>query len=650
MSRVPSFPTPLINEAFQSVISRHLARCAGSAANNLKNLGLTGASSLNLISNCIHNLTKRLPESHPWSDDPSKIVMQHSIVPLLLTFSRPPVFELLISTLSLGKSSNPISTLGLTHSSSRRLLIDKEHKFCPRCLEEDLQTHGFPAFYRHHQPKFVKMCPTHSMTLVTFCRNCSQDLASTKTWRLPNSCTCQPPNFANALPNDLSDKTLQALLRLARRTLCIINEIDTASTLAAELDSKLLAAGLFTPTGNLKRVELRKLIDSVYDPSFLLALNLNTDNISWSNSAVSPRRPRRRTPNFLQSLLLLDALDGLHLPSQSAPPPKSLELIDKGTLTKAIQDVGQSIDRISAALNIGHSQLISMLRHYKIRLELSPRFINRLGSEKLDDIRAAIINGSSFDEIQYNYGLSSWSLSLIRLDNPDLDSLHKKNSKLRKLHDFKAKVTAFLELNPGALRSEVRTELPHVVDWLYTEDRGWLDNINPVTTETGRYPRPRHRVDIEQIEEKFCREIKISAQRILQRSGRPKRLTKTMLMKSVGLTSILGPKPKSPRCPRAFAEAERLAESLEEFEIRLIRWSMHEYAKLHVPISSNRLRRIARLPVSHIYSNRYLIIELAAELELSFDSRCTLSSSYSSCSGEPLQLNGIAPSYAHSSK
>lgn len=628
MRKIPNFPMPLKNEAYQSVISRHLARSAGTPANNLKKLGLIGASARNIIPNSIHILPSRLPVAHPWATDAAHIILHHSTIPLFLQFSHPTVYSHLISKLSQGKSTNPIATLGFTHLHTRTLLIENDFKFCPQCLEEDLDNHGFPAFYRHHQPKFVKICPKHSTILLSFCRNCASSLSATKTWRLPNSCSCLYPNFQPAISAKPSTDTLEALLHLSKRTLSVINESQLEPTLATDLTAKLYEAGAVTASGHLKHAEIRELITSIYPADFLRTLDLETWISKRRINAISLKLAPNRTPNFLQCLLVLDALEGFQRPQRPSPLFRDLNIPNKYVVLSAMQNSETSIVKLANSLGIGFNRMITTLRHHRIRLPLTQSFVERNGVYRIESIRGALRSGLPIQQITSQYSISPWSLDLIRLDSIELDSLHKDGALKAKISNYRSIISDFIDSNSTATRSSARKAHPHVVDLLYSQDQEWLDKALPIAANYQNTKRAKHRVDINQLDEQFVQALRKQAQHFLQQSGRPKRVTTTMLLKSVGITSILGPKPNTPRCKRAFCEAQQLAETIESFEARLISWAVNEYAKLHLPISTNRLRRVARMPANRLHKSRDLIIKLAASLDLGFDSRCTLSPLY----------------------
>lgn len=622
---------PLKNEAYQSVISRHLARSAGTPAKNLRSLGLTGASAINILPNSIQNLPSRIPEAHPWASGASHIVSNHTTIPLILSFSSPPVFNNLLSRLSHGESANPIATLGLTIEPARSTLFDRELKFCPQCVEQDLETYGFPAFYTHHQPKFVKICPHHLIILHSLCRHCAPTLSSAKTWRLPNSCLCPHPNSQQVVDSTmLPTHVLEELSQLAKRTLTVIDQSQTALSLALDLHSKLLKAGLVCTSGVTKHAAIKDLITSSYSSDFLRTLGLESWARKRRGRAIPLTSKASCIPNALQCILVFDALEGYERPQPPTPARQRLNIPDKDTVMKAMQASELNFDKVAETLGIGWNRLITTLRRHEIEFPLSSLFINRVGIHKLESIRSALKSGLPIKQIRRQFAISPWSLDLIRLDDLELDKQHRNTILEERRLAFRNVISDFIRLNNSATRSSIRKAHPNALKVLYEIDRPWLDKNLPLAKPYQGYERPKHRIDIAQLDEQFVQAIREQARIYLAKPDRPKRLAATTLLKSVGISAILGPKPRSPRCKRAFAEAHLLAETLEEFEVRLINWSIREYAKLHIPISTNKLRRVARIPAQRLQKSRKLIIELAESLDIGFDSRCTLSSTYHS--------------------
>jgi hypothetical protein len=72
------------------------------------------------------------------------------------------------------------------------------------------------------------------------------------------------------------------------------------------------------------------------------------------------------------------------------------------------------------------------------------------------------------------------------------------------------------------------------------------------------------------------------------------------------------------------AEAERVAETKEQFMRRTIRWALNELARGRKAISMTQLCRLTNVRPRQLVENRAYIVEVATELDLPFDARCAL--------------------------
>jgi hypothetical protein len=170
--KLPGFPVARAGEIFSSVIARHLARSAGSKIHHLKAFGIYTTAPTSVVPHDLRHLASIMPKGHPWEDDPQRIILDHTLVPLFFHFATPNRAATVLNTIISGDSKNPAATLGLT--SNAKIILGHNRKYCPDCLERDLKTYGFSVLYREHQPSFVRMCPVHARPLHFNCLRCQE--------------------------------------------------------------------------------------------------------------------------------------------------------------------------------------------------------------------------------------------------------------------------------------------------------------------------------------------------------------------------------------------------------------------------------------------------------------------------------------------
>ncbi len=348
-----------------------------------------------------------------------------------------------------------------------------------------------------------------------------------------------------------------------------------------------------------------------------------------------------RTPNALRMLLIsrlvTDNIATLWIASGFESTPKGEPLptgygrrsggerarVGKTAIVSALDAAKGRITVAAQYLGVHSFALASDMRHHGIRLRLPEITLRRLGAKLVDGVREALEQGITKNEIQLRYGISAWSVLLIELDRPELSETHRNSTILRQREKHRNALLSFLRDTPNGTRRLFAVKHAGSYDWLRQYDRDWLVSHLPQLASGGREGLGRSRRDWHQIDQVAASGVRQAAQQEFAKADRPIRLTRSRLLSAVGALAALGQTTRH-RYPTALAEAERLAETKEQFMRRLIRWALQEYAGRHVAISTNQLRRVARLPARELMEHRKCIIEIAGELGLSFDARCTL--------------------------
>jgi hypothetical protein len=226
-------------------------------------------------------------------------------------------------------------------------------------------------------------------------------------------------------------------------------------------------------------------------------------------------------------------------------------------------------------------------------------------------------------EIEQKFSISAWSVLLIELDQPELGVSHRAAVIAQQRDKHRNALQSFLINSPDASRTGFVTDHSGAYDWLWKFDRDWLDDHLPKRLAIAPQKNRKARKQWHLLNQAAISIIQNTAQTELSKSERPIRLTRTRLLASANAKSAMGRDTKH-RYSTAMAEATCLAESREQFIRRTVRWALKKYAEEHIPISTNKLRRVASLPARQLIEHRLYVIEIAAELGLVFDARCVL--------------------------
>ncbi|KAA3533807.1 TniQ family protein [Pseudomonas savastanoi] len=635
MSKIPGFPTPISGEMVSSVVARYLHRSASPFARNLELLGLRHSNPHAVLPMGIKTLSQNVPVGHPWCNNPRRIIEQHSAVPLLLQFSSPEHYETTVDGLSRGTIGNPSAALGLTIKSN--LFPRHTAKFCPKCCAMDAQNYGYTAFYSHHQPAFVKYCSEHCTPLMFNCSKCQPIRSLGVRWGMAGRCLCAQPACHEAISANVDSRIEAPLLWLANQAKNLLSENSRAhGNLMAGVTAMLHNNGIRSTSGKTSNAQLHRLLLSKYSIRFLQEVGIGaytSDEYHLPNMSIRFRTAHTRalTPDVLQVLLIaglfvddVRSLSDLTLnseqifydPRKAKPTTNHRTRLTKDELTAVLQRNDFSIHKAGRSFGLCSNKILSDSQHHEIAIPLTKKMVTKIGSEKIESIRNALNTGESKSSILTKYGISKYSLDLIITDQPQL------------LRSWTLARSSFSRSSTPPATAIEGCKLPQndKVSLQFLAEK----NNRPATRHNQEETPKKHsrrksktRIDwgARTLEINTILSALVNDERT--KAERPSRLTTTRIKRAVRLLNSRHiPFPYKKLIESGVSNA---SETLEEFQYRLIKWAVCEYSKLSIPISSNKLRRIAGVPVKQLHACRELVIQLAAELNLGFYASCSLS-------------------------
>lgn len=642
---LPGFPVAQRGETFASVIARYLERSAAAKLRMLKSFGLYLASPNSVIPRDLRQLASILPASHPWKDAPEMIAKGHTLLPLLLHFAHPERASTVFRTFISGKSGNPSASLGIPAMVFR----DFRHmaRFCPECIASDLKTYGFPVLYRQHQPLFVLMCATHARPLHSNCLCGQVSRQAVGRWQMAGRCGCNEPRTPELLRANLDAKSEENWLWLSRQVTAILENSTLISD--AHIGANLLAtikdSGFGSRHGGLDQKAISESILDRFSKPVLSQLglgHLHNSRDYWVSRTLSRNVIEgRHIPSPLCMLLLTrlvtDEISSLWSPvapktalkSDRQPPGyrTNIELkrkrIEKDALESALDAADGKLTVAARRRGVSFCTIAADLRHHRIRVPLSRTTSKRLGAKRIAAIREALKDGTPKSKIQRQYNVSTWSILLIELDRPELCDGHREASVNRQREKHRDALLSFLRNDSGKSRLEFAERHAGSYFWLRKYDRAWLQSHLPAPRwghRKGKHQDVKCRHPLDKVAAEVVRQL---ARRELEKPDRPKRLTRTRLLTTVGALAALSDRGRD-RYPATVVEAERLAETKEQFMHRIIGWGLNELARGQKVISMTQLSRLTNLRPLQLVENRAYIIEVATELDLPFDARSAL--------------------------
>ena len=142
---------------------------------------------------------------------------------------------------------------------------------------------------------------------------------------------------------------------------------------------------------------------------------------------------------------------------------------------------------------------------------------------------------------------------------------------------------------PDATKTELRKLSPATYIWLDRDDRDWLRGNSPALQQP---VATNERVDWAKRDLEVLDRVKLAVDAMLK-VEKPQRLTISGIGKAIGLLALL--EQHLDLMPMTGDYLATVMESIEDFQIRRIRWAMGELDRRREPVVSWRVMRLAGL-------------------------------------------------------
>jgi len=184
----------------------------------------------------------------------------------------------------------------------------------------------------------------------------------------------------------------------------------------------------------------------------------------------------------------------------------------------------------------------------------------------------------------------------------------------KKLERYRNQWLAAMSKHPEATRKQLQREiLPKVYHKLMRLDSGWLKaHMPPARKRT----RPVKKLDWASIDARLVEEVRSSALRLKELSGRPKRVTRQAIARDLDKVSILCGRRYLEKLPLSYTAIAEVAEERVEYYIRLIKWAAECFRQENVSPPRYRLTTRAGVPSDFKTSPKVKEVIDAAWLQL----------------------------------
>lgn len=598
-NRVPAlpFPSPLPDELLISIISRyHLLSGNRSSRESLTQFLCTPHPvTFTGLPSRIGTLLSRIPSG--WADSATTIIEGHTFFPYFRPFLSASQAGNGVN-LMVGPSAAVIKT-GLGLAASRVGAADIP-RYCPLCAEEDVSAWGVSYWHRSHLLPGILVCHRHGVELVEV--RFPPEHPYRHLLFLPLSTTAEGHRKLIPLLSDHQRRLLEAISRNSQELLHSNLPSLSRSWVRGRYLKRLETMGMTTGSGSVRQGELYKFLKAHYSaitclPTFKGLFSAEHYDHGWIASML---RAPRKSMHPLKHLLLISALFGSILdflypdesgePKDGAAPPlpaMSRNIIDLPRLSCMVTEEKLSLQRASAILGVSVTTLSIAAQRHGIPLarKRPKRHPEKMEQEALRLLR----RGCPLSAICQGLNLSTVHLNRLLRAHLKI-SHHRKDSIFRfERRRHRNALQELMTRSPAMSRSQIRKAIPSTWVWLYRHDAEWLEStlpppLHPTTTFVAM-----HRADWKHRDAMAAAAVRENARVLLERDGKPVRLSRSTLARAAGILSI------AEKHPELLPETSRClglySETVEDFQVRRI-W---ELRKKGLPALPWQIRRTAGL-------------------------------------------------------
>lgn len=585
------FLLPYPDEILYSVIARYKRH--RNVSNRLIMLELYGREKLPYID--LPAMNNYLLDHSPLGEyyDAETLIEEHTLYPFYATFL-PQSYRDQLKTMLLENSK--IHAYGKTGGvfNDNSLTIN-ELKYCPQCLQEDIDRYGEPYWHRIHQIVGIKLCPNHHVQLLSSCPVCRVTIADnfkTELMALSEECT-----NGHKLTLTESSKVPNEELHLHYAQNCLqvlkagmVFELDE---IRKKYNTQMKYLGLAALGGKMYQDKCKESFLNYYGSEYLKS---NESILSeWTNWLIRSLRVEGIIHPFRQLHIIAVLFESFDIfcgaPTEFEPfgkgPWPCLNPLSDHYRLKVIDEYNLSFshDKIRGLFACGCGFEYA---RWMDDDEYSYRKVIKHGSEWEKKLSEMMANPSlDSKEIAKRAGLKT--ISDYRQDGSykRVRTPFKKEDDLEeKIEKYRLYIIKVMEENPEAKRKDMNSLAAREYQYLLKHDTEWLNGILPSSmrgTNTGI------KVDYAKQDQFYVELFNSIASNIYKESGQPRRITKGELFKKAKAWKI---RSYPTQYPLANQVVDQLVEPIDNYHLRAIEWAKNELVNTSIEITEANIRSL----------------------------------------------------------
>ncbi|MDQ0159473.1 TnsD family transposase [Alkalibacillus salilacus] len=474
-------------------------------------------------------------------------------------------------------------------------------RFCPKCLEEDLEAYGETYWRMTHQLPSVFICLEHDEPIVE-----SKVLIREKNKHEYIKATLENcgKNHQTLKANDKTRKWLEVIAEESQK-LATTSYDYNLTELASKYHSTLQSKGYKTVKGHTDHKKLSDDFIHFFGEELLEILQSSVDYDNphcWLKNIVRKHKKGFHPIRHLLMILFLDeTLETVLDDSKNMYHP-----FGKGPylcLNKASNHYGKPVIKEVKITRDGKAKLLVGTFECGCGFIYSRRGPDTKESDKFKRGRIKAFgpvfqkkleeyvhkDKKSYRETARLLGVDTNTVIKYADSKPEPSPITNFNDELEKELGYKQRWIALREENPELSKTELRKLDNAAYTFLYRHDKEWLNENSP---EKKKVVYINERVDWDERDRKIKKELERAVEALLNEE-KPVRLTVSILGKAFQQLPLL--EKKIDKMPLTKAYLEEVTESVDEYQIRRIHWATKELDNENEEIKEWKIMRKAAL-------------------------------------------------------
>jgi hypothetical protein len=615
--KLPFFPSAYPDELFYSVIARyHLWSGNMNFRHSLQDLFDSNRAFAKIyFPNRLNILHSKLPKGT--LNTPDRIINMNSIYPFFRPFLTFVKNEKIIEVMKKSADNSASSIAGLQQSviPSYKVL-----RYCPKCVEDDMEKYGEAYWHRTHQVFGVFLCPHHKSLVMEsefspFNKNSQVFLCMDK---LDSSFTSDKIKCKQELMNYF--KVSHAIHTMLNNQFPVlgIQEITRRYIYYLKIE------GFITFNGTVKENELIMAFEKFYGKRFLKVMNSEVDISSRNNWITKLIRPKSII-HPLRHILFINFL-GLNVNQFFLNEIEEEKPFGVGPWIcfNAASDHYFETVITNCEIKRGTNSHGSPVGTFKCSCGYT---YSRKGPDKHEDdiykvgkiISFGHVWEAELKRLRLDENITIKEISNILMVTPltvirKLKKMETGNETTQNENNdtkfnnnllrYRQQWEKLVKNNPGKNKTELRKMAKAIYIWLHRHDQEWLNDNSPITKKRTKF---NNQVNWEQRDKQLSQQVHSTVEKIKSLECKPVQLTFTSICKEMGVYPTI--QYGINKLPKTKELIESYVESTDDFRKRRIRYVACELHSNNELVTFSKVRKNASLQISDLNESLIKIIE-----------------------------------------